>query len=171
MFSAYTNEEKNRIVLLAVNLTHEARAVTLALKNAPGKSIKNQSLYLTNEFSNLTKQEVGLSSGNLVVPARSVVTYTADLSDGTSDLQKLNDSGFKAYLNRQNNEIVASFGPEQLFQTIGLYSISGKLIQVKKVKIGQNRVVFPVSRLSKGVYLVSVMGKNFKETKKVIITN
>lgn len=171
MFSAFTNEEKNRIVLLAVNLTHEARAVTLSLKNAPGKSIKNPTLYLTDEFSNLSKQNVELSSGHWVIPARSVLTYTADLSDGTSDLQKLNDSDFKAYLNKQNNEIVASFGPEQLFQTIGLYSISGKLIQVKKVKTGQNRVVFPVSRLSEGVYLISGMGTNLKETKKVIITN
>lgn len=171
MFSAYTDEEKTRVVLVAVNLTQEARAVTLAFENALGKSVKNQSLYLTNEFSNLTKQEVDLSSGHLVVPARSVITYTADLSEGTSGLERSNDSDFKAYLNRQNNEIVASFSPEQLFHTIGLYSISGKLIEVKKVKNGQNQVVFPVSRLTEGVYLISGMGNKLRETKKVIITN
>lgn len=171
MFSAYTDEEKTRVVLVAVNLTQEARAVTLAFENAQGKSVKNQSLYLTNEFSNLTKQEVDLSSGHLVVPAHSVITYTADLSEGTSGLERSNDSDFRAYLNRQNNEIVASFSPEQLFHTIGLYSISGKLIEVKKVKNGQNQVVFPVSRLTEGVYLISGMGNKLRETKKVIITN
>ena len=170
VFSAYINEEENQLILLALNLTHEARKVTLALENASGKTIKNPSLFLTDEFSNLKKQNIDLSSGNIIVPARSVVTYTADLEIGTSGSEDLNKSDFRAYLNNQNNEIVAFLGSEQTVRTVMLRSISGTLIQIKKVKDGQNSVVFSVSDISDGVYLVTGMGNHFKETKKVIVT-
>jgi hypothetical protein len=170
VFSAYTNNEENKLVLIAVNFTREAKEVVLLPENITGKAIKNPALYLTNEFSNLSKQDIDLSTGNIVVPARSVVTYTADLEIGTSSSAEIHKSNFNAYLNIQNNEIVASFSSDQLIQKVILYSISGTLIQIKEVKNDQNKVVFPVSQLSEGVYLVSGMGNKFKATKKVIIT-
>ena len=93
VFSAYTNDAENQLVLVAVNFTSEARAVTLSLANAAGKTLKNQSLFLTDEFSNLTKQNLDLSSDNLVVPARSVVTYTADIENGTTGLSDIEETG------------------------------------------------------------------------------
>jgi O-glycosyl hydrolase len=170
MFSAYTNKEKNQVVLLAVNLTRKARAVTLSFKNAQASGITNQSLFLTDEFSNLAKQNVNLSSGHLVVPARSVVTYTADLTVETTGLQKTDHPVFNAYLNAANNEIVASLGADNHFHTLELYTISGTLIQAKTVNVGQTQVVFSVSQLPEGVYLVSGKGSNFKETRKIIVT-
>ncbi len=40
VFSAYTNDAENQLVLVAVNFTSEARAVTLSLANAAGKTAK-----------------------------------------------------------------------------------------------------------------------------------
>jgi len=170
MFSAYLNKEENQLVLLAVNLTHEARKITVALENASEKILTNPSLFLTDEFSNFTKQDIDLSSGNLVVPARSVVTYTADLTVGTSSSSELKRPDFKAYLNTQNSEIVTFFSSELFIRTVMLYNISGNLLQLKNVEDGQNKVVFPVSHLSAGVYLVTGVGNNFKETKKITLT-
>jgi hypothetical protein len=132
--------------------------------------VKNQSLYLTDEFSNLTKQDLDLSSGNLVIPARSVVTYTAELENGTSGLSDIGITDFDAFLNARGNEIVATFSTESVFQQVMLYSISGNLIQMREVEPGQNKVVFPASDLSPGVYLVSGRSDRTTQTRKIIIT-
>lgn len=170
IFSAYTNKEENQLVLMAVNFTREAREVVLSLDNVGDKTIKNPSLFLTNTFSNLAKQDVDLSTGKFVIPARSVVTYTADLEIGTSSATEIRKSDFNAFLNMQNDEIVATFAPGQLIQTIGLFNIAGNLLQEKSVTNVENRAVFNVSYLPAGIYLVSGIGNNFKETKKVIVT-
>ena len=170
VFSAYTNDAENQLVLVAVNFTSEARAVTLSLAHAAGKKVKNHSLFLTDEFSNLTKQNLDLSSGNLVVPARSVVTYTADLENGTTGLSDIKKTDFHAFLNAQGDEIVAAFSSGLVFQQVMLYSVSGNLIQMRKVEPGQNAVVFPASDLSAGVYLVSGRGDRSAQTRKIIIT-
>jgi O-glycosyl hydrolase len=170
VFSAYTNFEENQLVLVAVNFTHEAKEVALLLENVSDKTLKNPLLFLTNDFSNLTNQEVDLSNDKFIVPARSVVTYTADLTIGTSGSTGIEKSGFNAFLNIQNNEIVATFGSGLIIHTIRLYNISGNLLQIKSVESGQNKVVFPAAHLPVGVYLVSGVGNNLKETKKVIVT-
>jgi O-glycosyl hydrolase len=170
VLSGYTNVVENQLVLVAVNFTSEARAVALSFANAAGKMVKNQSLYLTDEFSNLTKQDLDLSSGNLVIPARSVVTYTAELENGTSGLSDIGITDFDAFLNARGNEIVATFSTESVFQQVMLYSISGNLIQMREVEPGQNKVVFPASDLSPGVYLVSGRSDRTTQTRKIIIT-
>jgi O-glycosyl hydrolase len=170
VFSAYTNDAENQLVLVAVNFTSEARAVTLSLAQGAGKTVKNQSLFLTDEFSNLTKQNLDLSSDILVVPARSVVTYTADLENGTTGLSDMEKTDFDAFLNAQGDEIVAAFSSGCVFQQVMLYSISGNLIQMRGIEPGQNEVVFPASDLSAGVYLVSGRDDRSAQTRKIIIT-
>jgi O-glycosyl hydrolase len=169
VFSAYTNDAENQLVLVGVNFTSEAREVNLSLANTVGKTFKNQSLYLTDEFSNLTKQNLDFSEGSLVVPARSVVTVTADLVDsptGSSDIKK---TDFDAFLRSRGDEIVATFGSGGVFQQVLLYSISGNLVQMREVEPTQNQVIFPASDLSAGVYLVSARGGRSAQTKKIII--
>jgi O-glycosyl hydrolase len=170
IFSVYTNNEENKLVLVAVNFTREAREVVLLTENISDKTIKNPLLYLTNEFSNLSKQDIGLSGSNIVIPARSVVTFTADLEIGTSGSDLIHKTDFNAFLDIEGNKIVATFGSGQFVQNVMIYSISGTLLQMKEVKSGQNKVFFPVSQIPEGVYLVSGIGKNFKETKKIIVT-
>jgi hypothetical protein len=169
VFSAYTNDDENQLVLVAVNFTSEARGVTLSFPNAAGKTLKNQFLYLTDEFSNLIKQNLDLSSGNFVVPARSVVTYTAGLENGTTGLSGIEITDFDAFLNAQGDKIVATFSSGCVFQQVMLYSISGNLIQMREVEPGQSSVVFPASDLSAGVYLVSGRDDRSAQTRKIII--
>ncbi len=168
VFSAYTNDAENQLVFLAVNFTSEARAVTLSLAQTAGKTLKNQSLFLTDEFSNLTKQQIDLSAGNLVIPARSVVTITADLEAGLTGTSEIEKTDFDAFLHAQGDEIVASFSSGGEFQHVLLYGISGNLIQIRDVEPGQNQVVFHASDLSEGVYLVSGRGERSAQTRKII---
>ena len=170
VFSAYTNSDETKLVVLAVNFTAEAREVKLSFDNVPDVSILNSSLFLTNEFSNLQKQDAGLLPGGFVVPARSVVTYCADINLKTSVTDENVKPDFKAFYNQQNNEIVAVFSPGQVFQTIRLINISGNVLQIKAVENDQLKMVFNTGQLPAGVYLVAGEGINFKETKKVVIT-
>lgn len=169
VFSAYVNDSVNQLVLVAVNFTTEARAVTLSLANASGKTIKNLSLFLTDEFSNLTIQHPDISPGSLVVPARSVITVTASLENGPSGISNLEKTDFNAFLNPSGNEIVARFSTGKVFQQVALYGISGKMIQMQEVTPGQHQVVFPASDLPPGVYLVSGRGIRAAQTRKIII--
>lgn len=170
VFSAYTNTEENQLVLVAVNFTSEAREVELSFENSSNITLKNPFLFLTNEFTNLKKQDSGLLSGSFVVPARSVVTYTADLAIGTSGSDIIEKSKFNAFHDNLNNEIVATFSIDENIHTIRLFNISGNLLQIKPVESGQNKVIFSSSRLPDGIYIVVGEGNSFKKTKKVIIS-
>jgi hypothetical protein len=159
----------NQLVLVAVNFTSEARAVTLSHTNASGKTIKNLSLFLTNEFSNLTKQPFDVTPDNLVVPSQSVVTITAGFEKGPSGYSDIEKTDFDAILNPPGDEIVVRFSTGSLFQQVMLYGISGNLIGIREVESGQKEVVFPASDLTAGVYLVSGRGDRAAQTRKIII--
>lgn len=167
VFSAYTNDEENQLVLVAVNFTGEARAVSLAFANE--KTIKNPALFLTDDFSNLLKQDIDLSSQNLVVPARSVVTYTAGLEVIPTGISETNTTEFDAFLNQAGDQITTTFSSGGAFRQVMLYSVSGSLLQVKNIKPGQNLAVLSASDLPDGVYLVSGRGDLSSQTKKIII--
>jgi len=156
--------------LIAVNFTNAAREVALSFENSSDRTIQNPLLFLTDEFSKLAKQDINLQSGNLVVPARSVVTYTAGLKTNTSGSAKIEKSDFNAFLDSQKEEIVAIFGSGQIIHTVRLFNVTGNLLEIKSVENGQTKVVFPASHLPDGVYLVSGEGINLKETKKIVVT-
>jgi hypothetical protein len=144
--------------------------VALSFENSSNLSFKNSTLFLTNEFTNFKKQDAGLLSGSFIVPARSVVTFSADLVIGTSVATVIEKSIFNAFHDNLNNEIVATFNIDENIHTIRLFNISGNLLQIKPVESGQNKVVFSSLHLPDGVYIVVGEGNNLKETKKVIIS-
>jgi O-glycosyl hydrolase len=170
VFSAYENEAENKLVIVGINFTHEARAVNLKLTGESHKTVSNPSLFLTDEFSNLAKQDVDLSSGSFIVPARSVVTYTADLEDRETGISELKGTGLDVFYNDKGDEIVATFSPEAAFQEIKLFGISGNLIQTTNVAQDQKRVIFPASGLPAGVYIVSANGIASAQSGKIIVT-
>ena len=170
MFSAYSNNDENQLVLVAANVTDKAKEVNLNVKNSSGKSMKKQALYLTNEYSDLSKQEIDLSTEKIIVPARSVVTFTADLVLETSVNDVQDKFDFKAWFNASEKKIVATGHSDFQVQYIRLFSISGNLLQSIKVEKEQNQVFIPASSLPEGIYFVSGEGNGFRETKKVVVT-
>ncbi len=170
MFTAYTNEEEDKLVVVAVNLTNQTREATLSLKNGLGKSFKNQALYLTDDYTNLMKQEIDLPDGKIIIPAHSVVTYTANLDIETSSKDELDRPEFKAWYRPGNATIMVSFKNNHDFKTLKLYSISGNLIQSIRAENREGTFYFQAASLSEGVYLVLGEGNNNMETKKVIVT-
>ncbi len=169
VFSAYTNPEENKLVLVAVNFTADARAVNLSFENANGKTLKNQSLYLTDEYTNLEKQNIDLTGGSLIVPAHSVITYTADLEVGTSTGHELKKQDFKAYYNGQSQQIIIDLTTDHSYNQIRLYNISGQLQLTVPVEKQQQRILLPAAEYKKGIYFVSGIAAGKRETVKVII--
>ncbi len=170
MFSAYTNSYESELVIVAVNVTNEVKETRLSLKNVSGKILKNQALYLTNEFTNLGKQEMDLSDGKILIPAHSVVTYTADLVLETSSGKKMEESEFKAWYSAADEKIIASFNHNHHFELVNLYAVSGVLIKSIPTDRMHENVSFQASHLTDGVYLISGEGNNFRETQKVVVT-
>ena len=170
LFSVYTNSDESELVIVAVNVTGQAREVNLSLVNVSGKLLKNQSLYLTDEYSNLTRQEIDLSSGKMIIPAHSVITYTAGLELGTSSIEMFDKAGFNAWFRANDDKIVVSFDSSQGFKLLKLYSISGNLIQYISAERNQEEVFFQAAHLQEGVYLVSAEGSDLRMTQKVLVT-
>lgn len=170
MFSAYTNSTEDKLVVVAVNVTEQAKDVNLSLKNMAGKSIKNQMLYLTDEYTNFKKQEIDLSDGKLIIPAHSVVSFTANLEVETSSKNISDNSEFNAWFNASISKIQVSLKNNSALNRVNLYSISGNLVQSITIENKQEKISFPVAHLPEGVYLVSGERQNYRETKKVVVT-
>jgi len=168
-FSAYTNKEEDQLVLLAANFSSQARETALTLNSETGKRLENPSLFLTDEFNNLKKQNVDLSSQKLIVPAHSVATFTAELNPGTLIKSGTKNQGFEAYLSTDKDAVIVAFEPGATYQKVSLHSVTGQSVQVINTKSGQNKIVFPVSKLSTGVYIVSASGRGFRRSQKVVI--
>ena len=169
VFSAFTDAEESKVVIVATNFTNEARGVKLSFENVNGKTLKNTSLFLTDEFANLEKQDIDLSNGNLIVPANSVVTFTADLEVGTSIGTELKEQDFKAYYNGRAQQIIAELPSNHSYKQIRLYNISGQLQLTVSVERQQQRIVISSAEYNKGIYLVSGIAAGKRETVKVII--
>ncbi len=169
VFSAFTDAEESKVVVVATNFTNEARGVKLSFENTNGKTLKNPSLFLTDEFANLEKQDIDLSNGNLIVPANSVVTFTADLEVGTSIGTELKEQDFKAYYNGRAQQIIADLPSNHSYKQIRLYNISGQLQLTIPVEKQQQRIVISSAEYNKGIYLVSGIAAGKHETVKVII--
>jgi len=169
VFSAFTDANDSKVVIVATNFNDEARKVNLTIENANGKNLKNPSFFLTDEFSNLEKQSIDLSNGSMIVPANSVVTFTADLEVGTSIGSELEEPHFKAYYNGQAKQIIAALPSGHLYTQIKLYNISGQLQLTVPVEKQQQKVFIPAAEYHKGIYLVSGIAAGKREIVKVII--
>jgi hypothetical protein len=169
VFSAWENGPENQLVIIGINFTSEARAVNVKFAGESHKTVTNQSLFLTDEFSNLAKQNLDLPSGRFIVPARSIVTYTAGLENSITVLRNMEESGLRIFYNAQADEISATFSSEPAIRQVMLYSISGYLVQTKNVIPGQKQVIFPASALPAGVYIVLGKSDHSVQSGKVIV--
>lgn len=169
MFSAYSDNDENLLVLLAANYTEFAREVSLSLKAGSDKRINNPSLYLTDKFNNLKKQAIDLSSNTFIVPARSVVTYTAEILLDTSVQKNIKKQGFNAYVSTLGRAVVVVIEPGSSFRQVSLYNVSGIAVQTIIIHSEQNKLLFPVSNLPAGVYIVSASGTGYRKSQKIVI--
>ena len=169
MFSAYTNDDENELVLVAANLTNEAREITLNLKNASDKNLKNQSVYLTDTYTNLTRQEADWAAEQIIVPAKSILTYTAEVSNITGVKNNQTEPvNMTAFYRPAQQDIKVRFNNAEKFQTVRLVDITGKLLYENSVK-GKFETNIRSQHLEKGIYIVIANGYNTIESKKIII--
>lgn len=169
MLSAYSSADNKELVLVAANFANEARELNLTLQNILGKKLINQSVYLTDEYSNLRKQNVSWSPGKLIVPAKSVVTYTAELSDITStNNEALKSDSMSAYYRGTNQDVLVRFSDVAAFQQVRLFDLRGNLLYSTSLN-GATEISIPAQHILKGIYILTSIGSNSVESVKIVI--
>ncbi|MGQ1784890.1 glycoside hydrolase [Saccharicrinis sp. GN24d3] len=169
IYSVYTDDNEKKLVLVGANYTNEAIESKILLKGVGDKRLQNAQLYLTDEFVNLSKQEFDFSSNNLIVPAHSVITYTADISSNISANSFLKVPEFKAYYNKINNDIIVRFKENSSLKEIRLYNTTGNLLSVNPISKGLREMTIRSSHLVQGVYLLAgIDGVNVSTTKVMV---
>lgn len=171
IFSAYTNPDQDKLVLVVVNHTADARPFSISLKNAGGKTISNISYYLTDDFNNLKKQEWDFSASQLIIPAHSVATIMGDIDSGTSaSFLKERTGFFKAWHNSSTDQIIVEPDPMAPIESVHLYNLSGINVYSLFNIRNQHMVYVPAQKLSNGVYVVSVKNKSGYSSQKVVVS-
>ncbi|MBV5315377.1 MAG: T9SS type A sorting domain-containing protein [Prolixibacteraceae bacterium] len=171
MFSAYTNKEENKMVLVALNQTNEAKQFTINLKNSGNKSVKNSLLFLTDDFNNLAKQDRNWADGKFVIPAKSIVTITADLSIGTSVFNtEAKPDDYKAFYDGSSDQIRIEAIGDNSISSVQLFSLSGMKLYHQDKTGSTSLAQIPASGLVNGVYLIYLKGKTGRYTQKVVVS-
>jgi hypothetical protein len=169
MFAAFSSADEKELVLVAANFNNEARELNLDLKNITDKKLANQVVYLTDAFTNLSKQDVDWTSEKVIVPAKSVITYSAELTDVTGFRNEKTESGnMNAFYRDSYQDIRVRFNNTATFQTVRLFDITGKLLYSNSLK-GNHEISISTQYLEKGIYIVTANGQNTIESKKVMI--
>ncbi|TRX71168.1 glycoside hydrolase [Carboxylicivirga sp. M1479] len=168
MYSVYTNDDETKLVVVAANFSDVTKEVNIGFANGD-KKIENEQLYLSNAYCNLTKQSAGLTINGMVVPAQSLVTYTADLSPDVSVPDNTVELDFKVHLKSSTKELVIRLSEGHQPEEIRLYDLTGNLLAKKIVQKGQKELVIGANKLSSGTYLVSGFNRQAVSTKKVVV--
>jgi O-glycosyl hydrolase len=172
-FSAFCDSSREKLVVVAVNHTDYAREVSLSLENAGDRLAGNLSLYLTDQYHDLERQEKGFTPERVVIPARSVVTITADLLTGSAGPEPGSSaSGLLARFNGYSEEIVVESLQGSSIETLHLYSLAGTRLQSHSVNGRPGTHYLPAGMLPDGMYLVlAVTGKEFRAARVLVIRN
>lgn len=80
MTSAYHHREEGTLTVVLINYGKIDKPITLDIKNADG-SLSEVTPYLTTSGADLQKQEPVSSDESIVVPARSIMTLQANITD------------------------------------------------------------------------------------------
>jgi O-glycosyl hydrolase len=170
-FSAYSNDARDHLVVVAVNPTAYAREVSLALENAGDRIAGNICLYLTDQYNNLEMQEMGFTPDRVVIPAHSVVTITADLFAG-SDGSEVETAGsaIRVYFKGYSEEIFVETIHGSSIEAIYVYSLAGVRLQSYSGSGGRESVHLPAGMLAEGVYVVLVRTEKGYEAGKVLVS-
>ncbi|MCU4157756.1 hypothetical protein J1N10_17405 [Carboxylicivirga sp. A043] len=168
MYSAYTNADQTKLVMVAVNFSDHAKEVNISFENGD-KKVENEQLFLSNAHCSLANQKIGLATNNITVPAQSIVTYTADLSPDVSVSDNTVELDFKVFLNSGTKELVVQLSEGHQPEEIRVYDITGNLLAKKMVRKGQRELVIGANQLSSGTYLVSGFNRQTILTRKVVV--
>jgi O-glycosyl hydrolase len=169
-FSAYINNEEDKLVLVAVNYTGEGRMISLSFKNAWGKIPGNIECYLTDDFNNLEKQERTFNHDSFILPAHSVATFSVDIDSGTSAIAKdLRGTSFKAWYNGISDVIVVEPAAGVEIKSLQLFNSQGTGIQSVFRIQNQQQYYFPAHNLNSGIYIISGKTTSGSDSQKVVV--
>jgi PKD repeat protein len=85
MASAYKSSDDSKLVLVTTNVGETAQSISFEISDLPqGKSISSMSTYITNANNDLANSGITNFENDYQVPAKSIVTFVADLVDAES---------------------------------------------------------------------------------------
>ena len=172
MFSAFLNEAGDSLVVVAVNHTEQAQSFSLSLANEQDRYLENLEGYLTDAYHNLKKQNRSFTPESCIIPAQSIMTFTADVRQNTSvDRNLSGKQSFRVFMDSSQDAIIVERDSDTSPQTLQLYGTTGVLIDQKTMTRENRRIHFPAGRLPAAVYLVVAKGQGPGTTQKVVVAH
>jgi hypothetical protein len=183
MGTAYLAPDSSQIVVVYVNMTHEAKQITTTFQNMPAglAPVKNRN-YVTAQNLNLSKRSNGLpydgyqADQALAVPARSVTTavYELAIPDGATRVQTAEQTStlyiYPTCVGKAGNitiKLPDSGNKPLRFQ---IYANSGLVMhEVVKTPVAAETTIDIPNTLQAGIYFLQVQSDNSTHTGKFIV--
>jgi len=187
MGSAYLNPEKNKVIIVFVNMDTKSKSILVDIPTLYyPQIIKTFTPYITSDKSgdNLKKYDDFVADSMYTIPARSVVTLIGEISDTTgSGIEPEYDpntySLFQNYPNPFNHRTDFYYHlPESGRVQISIYSISGEKVKTlldRDMDVGLHTISWDGKNdhnqvVSSGIYFYTLQAGTRKDQKKMVFT-
>lgn len=166
------------MVYVAVNASRTPQQLRLEMDNLPGEQvISSWTPYVTSGFpgDELKKYPSFTAGESFIVPPLSIVTFTGEAADdpGTGHRPSV-PAMFRLYPNPSTGLVFLAFSGNPTggsARTVQLADASGKLLRRLMVPQGAQEYTLDIGGFGPGIYLVTVMGEDFRQVEKFILTN
>lgn len=165
MYSAYIDEESNRVVIVAVNSAITKSTVKLAVDNFPiQKDIKFTPYITSDEFDMKVMSKINLSE-SFVMPPLSVITFVSEIIEDTGVSIKNNIVKMSVFPNPANDVVNIKSGYK--IKSVTIYDTNGSMIKQQRYN-NLNSVSFSLSNVIDGLYMLRVETDNGIVTEKIM---
>lgn len=170
MVSAYINEEKQELVIVAINASTHSRSIRINVAGlADNMGITHFTPYITtnNPDDALRRGEDITATENYTMPATSIVTFVGKIKDLTDAgmIESVIDSRISAYPNPAKDQI--TIRSEIPLDEISVIDLNGKIIY--SVNPYSKISVLSLNNLYKGIYILKLNTGRRVEIQKLII--
>lgn len=170
MVSAYINEEKQELVIVAINASTQSRSIRMNISGlAENMGITHFTPYITtNSLDDALRREKDIAViENYTMPATSIVTFVGKIKDltGTGLTGSVSDSRISVYPNPAREQI--SVRSEISVNRISIIDLNGKIVYSENPN--SEISVLPLNNLYKGIYMLKLETRQGVEIQKLII--
>jgi len=187
MGSAYLNQQKNKVVIVFVNMSEDSKPVRINISNLDiSKQVKTLTPYITsdNTGDDLRMYDEFDADSITTIPARSIVTLIGEISDTSGsgkepEYDPAKYSLFQNYPNPFNHRTDFYYHlPESGRVQISIYSVSGEKVKSlidRDMDSGLHTIAWDGTNeqnqvVSSGVYFYILHAGTIRDQKKMVFT-
>lgn len=170
MVSAYINEEKQELVIVAINTSEHSRSVRMNVSGlSENLGITHFTPYITtNNLEDALRRENDIAAdANYTMPPVSIVTFVGKIKDltGMGLSENVKQSRVIVYPNPAREQI--TIRSEFPVNKISVFDMNGKIIY--SVSSASENLTISVNHLLKGVYVLKLDTEQGTEIQKLVI--